>query len=139
MEVVVRRLSSNTLERKLWNLKRKNGLSRSNTSSACCVHIIWQDNEEVFIVLFSFNIVESCPCPASKMPLIEITEWLFSFHSLMLMFSSSIIWWIQQERDRLLAEVENLSANSDGQAQKLQDMHSQKLKALEAQVTIFFC
>ncbi|CAA2971860.1 kinesin KIN-4A isoform X1 [Olea europaea subsp. europaea] len=41
---------------------------------------------------------------------------------------------VQQERDRLLAEVENLSANSDGQAQKLQDMHSQKLKALEAQI-----
>ncbi|KAL2520918.1 Kinesin-like protein FRA1 [Forsythia ovata] len=41
---------------------------------------------------------------------------------------------VQQERDRLLAEVENLSANSDGQAQKLQDMHSQKLKGLEAQI-----
>ncbi|CAI9757911.1 unnamed protein product [Fraxinus pennsylvanica] len=41
---------------------------------------------------------------------------------------------VQQERDRLLAAVENLSANSDGQAQKLQDMHSQKLKALEAQI-----
>ena len=41
----------------------------------------------------------------------------------------------QQERDRLLAEVENLAANSDGQAQKLQDIHAQKLKTLEAQVT----
>ncbi|KAL0368983.1 UNVERIFIED_CONTAM: Kinesin-like protein KIN-4A [Sesamum calycinum] len=41
---------------------------------------------------------------------------------------------VQCERDRLLAEVENLSANSDGQAQKLQDMHAQKLKALEAQI-----
>ncbi|XP_027093252.1 kinesin-like protein KIN-4A isoform X2 [Coffea arabica] len=41
---------------------------------------------------------------------------------------------VQQERDRLLAEVENLAANSDGQAQKLQDMHSQKLKSLEAQI-----
>lgn len=43
---------------------------------------------------------------------------------------------LQQERDRLLGEVENL-ANSDGQAQKLQDVHSQKLKALEAQVPYF--
>ncbi|XP_031118224.1 kinesin-like protein KIN-4A isoform X2 [Ipomoea triloba] len=41
---------------------------------------------------------------------------------------------VQQDRDRLLAEVENLSANSDGQAQKLQDIHSQKLKALESQI-----
>lgn len=40
---------------------------------------------------------------------------------------------VQHERDRLLAEVENLSYNSDGQ--KLQDVHSQKLKALEAQVS----
>ncbi|KAI3465322.1 hypothetical protein Pfo_021985 [Paulownia fortunei] len=41
---------------------------------------------------------------------------------------------VQRERDQLLAEVENLSANSDGQAQKLQDVHSQKLKLLEAQI-----
>nr|GMC50474.1 kinesin-like protein KIN-4A isoform X1 [Ipomoea batatas] len=41
---------------------------------------------------------------------------------------------VQQDRDRLLAEVENLSANSDGHAQKLQDIHSQKLKALESQI-----
>ncbi|PON94237.1 Kinesin-like protein [Trema orientale] len=41
---------------------------------------------------------------------------------------------VQQERDRLLAEVENLAANTDGQAQKLQDTHSQKLKTLEAQI-----
>ncbi|KAL3512086.1 hypothetical protein ACH5RR_024803 [Cinchona calisaya] len=41
---------------------------------------------------------------------------------------------VQQERDRLLTEVENLAANSDGQAQKLQDMHAQKLKSLEAQL-----
>ncbi|XP_010523005.1 PREDICTED: kinesin-like protein KIN-4A isoform X2 [Tarenaya hassleriana] len=41
---------------------------------------------------------------------------------------------VQEERDRLLAEIENLAANSDGQAQKLQDVHSQKLKALEAQI-----
>ena len=41
---------------------------------------------------------------------------------------------MQQERDRLLAEVENLAANSDGQTQKLQDVHAQKLKALEGQV-----
>ncbi|CAN1274174.1 Kinesin-like protein KIN-4A [Linum perenne] len=41
---------------------------------------------------------------------------------------------VQQERDRLLAEIENLSANSDGQTQKLQDVHSQKLKTLEGQI-----
>ncbi|KAK9271250.1 hypothetical protein L1049_026840 [Liquidambar formosana] len=41
---------------------------------------------------------------------------------------------VQQERDRLLAEVENLSATSDGQTQKLQDIHAQKLKTLEAQI-----
>ncbi|KAJ8772897.1 hypothetical protein K2173_028074 [Erythroxylum novogranatense] len=41
---------------------------------------------------------------------------------------------VQQERDHLLAEIENLSAGSDGQAQKLQDIHSQKLKSLEAQI-----
>lgn len=40
---------------------------------------------------------------------------------------------VQKERDHLLDEVENLAA-SDGQAQKLQDVHSQKLKALEAQI-----
>ncbi|KAG8654782.1 kinesin-like protein KIN-4A isoform X2 [Manihot esculenta] len=41
---------------------------------------------------------------------------------------------VQQERDRLLAEIENLSASSDGQTQKLQDIHAQKLKALETQI-----
>ncbi|XP_012068304.1 kinesin-like protein KIN-4A isoform X2 [Jatropha curcas] len=41
---------------------------------------------------------------------------------------------VQQERDRLLAEIENLSSGSDGQAQKLQDIHAQKLKALESQI-----
>ncbi|XP_030496212.1 kinesin-like protein KIN-4A isoform X1 [Cannabis sativa] len=41
---------------------------------------------------------------------------------------------VQQERDRLLAEVENLAANTDGQTQKLQDVHSLKLKTLEAQI-----
>jgi hypothetical protein len=41
---------------------------------------------------------------------------------------------MQRERDCLLAEVENLAANSDGQTQKLEDTHSQKLKALESQV-----
>ncbi|KAK4352113.1 hypothetical protein RND71_027631 [Anisodus tanguticus] len=41
---------------------------------------------------------------------------------------------VQQERDRLLAEVENFAANNDGQAIKLQDTHSQKLKSLEAQI-----
>ncbi|XP_004291081.1 PREDICTED: chromosome-associated kinesin KIF4A [Fragaria vesca subsp. vesca] len=40
---------------------------------------------------------------------------------------------VQKERDHLLGEVENLAA-SDGQAQKLQDVHSQKLKGLEAQI-----
>lgn len=44
---------------------------------------------------------------------------------------------MQKERDHLLGEVENLAA-SDGQAQKLQDVHSQKLKALEAQVSKIF-
>ncbi|XP_028806911.1 kinesin-like protein KIN-4A isoform X2 [Neltuma alba] len=41
---------------------------------------------------------------------------------------------VQRERDHLLAEVENLSANSDGQTQKLEDVHAQKLKSLEAQI-----
>ncbi|URE24800.1 KISc [Musa troglodytarum] len=41
---------------------------------------------------------------------------------------------VQQERDRLLAEVENLAAASDGQVHKLPDNHLQKLKALEAQI-----
>ncbi|XP_030466555.1 kinesin-like protein KIN-4A [Syzygium oleosum] len=42
---------------------------------------------------------------------------------------------VQQERDRLLAEVENLAANSDGHTQKMQDIHAQKLKTLEAQIS----
>ncbi|XWS25579.1 hypothetical protein CRYUN_Cryun27aG0080200 [Craigia yunnanensis] len=41
---------------------------------------------------------------------------------------------VQQERDRLLAEIENLSAGSDGQTQKVQDIHAQKLKSLEGQI-----
>ncbi|KAF5740657.1 putative Kinesin heavy chain [Tripterygium wilfordii] len=41
---------------------------------------------------------------------------------------------VQQERDRLLAEVENLAANSDGQTQRSHDIHTQKLKTLEAQI-----
>ncbi|KAI4316678.1 hypothetical protein L6164_024634 [Bauhinia variegata] len=41
---------------------------------------------------------------------------------------------VQRERDHLLAEVENLAASSDGQTQKLEDIHAQKLKALEAQI-----
>jgi hypothetical protein len=41
---------------------------------------------------------------------------------------------MQQDRDRLLAEVENLAAGSDGQTHKSEDIHAQKLKALEAQV-----
>ncbi|CAN6721620.1 unnamed protein product [Malus baccata var. baccata] len=40
---------------------------------------------------------------------------------------------VQQDRDRLLGEVENLSAG-DGQPQKFQDVHTQKLKALEGQI-----
>ncbi|KAL0360918.1 UNVERIFIED_CONTAM: Kinesin-like protein KIN-4A [Sesamum radiatum] len=40
----------------------------------------------------------------------------------------------ERERDKLLAEIENLSTNSDGHAQKVQDAHSQKLKLLEAQI-----
>ncbi|KAF2571101.1 hypothetical protein F2Q70_00000259 [Brassica cretica] len=39
---------------------------------------------------------------------------------------------VQEERNRLLAEIENLA--SDGQAQKLQDVHAQNLKSLEAQI-----
>ncbi|URE33284.1 KISc [Musa troglodytarum] len=42
----------------------------------------------------------------------------------------------QKERDRLLSEVENLSANSDGQMHKLPDDYLQKLKTLEAQIII---
>ncbi|XP_023728461.1 kinesin-like protein KIN-4A [Lactuca sativa] len=41
---------------------------------------------------------------------------------------------VQIERDRLLTEVENLSASSDGQSQKMQDLHSHKLKSLESQI-----
>ncbi|XP_073003091.1 kinesin-like protein KIN-4A isoform X4 [Typha latifolia] len=41
---------------------------------------------------------------------------------------------VQQERDRLLAEVESLAATSDGQVHKLPDIHLQKLKSLEAQI-----
>ncbi|OIV97649.1 hypothetical protein TanjilG_12406 [Lupinus angustifolius] len=41
---------------------------------------------------------------------------------------------VQRERDCLLAEVENLAANSDGQTQKLEDIHAHKLKGLEAQI-----
>ncbi|XP_050365648.1 kinesin-like protein KIN-4A isoform X2 [Argentina anserina] len=43
---------------------------------------------------------------------------------------------VQQERDRLLTEVESLaSSNSDGQGQKLKDVHAQKLKTLETQIS----
>ncbi|BBH05966.1 P-loop containing nucleoside triphosphate hydrolases superfamily protein [Prunus dulcis] len=41
---------------------------------------------------------------------------------------------VQQERDRLLAEVESLATNSDIQGQKMQDVHAQKLKFLETQI-----
>nr|GEY17426.1 kinesin-like protein KIN-4A [Tanacetum cinerariifolium] len=40
----------------------------------------------------------------------------------------------KKERDRLQAEIQNLSATSDGQTQKLQDLHSHKLKSLESQI-----
>lgn len=42
---------------------------------------------------------------------------------------------VQQERDHLLAEVENLAANSDGQKQKVREVNAQKLKVLEAQIS----
>ncbi|XWS41870.1 hypothetical protein CRYUN_Cryun17cG0119800 [Craigia yunnanensis] len=42
---------------------------------------------------------------------------------------------VQQERDRLLAAVENRAANSDAQMQKMQEINVQKLKALEAQIS----
>ncbi|KAK7346970.1 hypothetical protein VNO80_21494 [Phaseolus coccineus] len=38
---------------------------------------------------------------------------------------------VQEERDRLWHEVENLATNSDGLAHKTQDVRGQKLKALE--------
>ncbi|KAA8531670.1 hypothetical protein F0562_006613 [Nyssa sinensis] len=41
---------------------------------------------------------------------------------------------VQQERDRLLAEIENFAATSDGQTQKMQNAYAQKLKTLEAQI-----
>ncbi|KAI3761150.1 hypothetical protein L1987_51558 [Smallanthus sonchifolius] len=37
---------------------------------------------------------------------------------------------VQKERDRLQTEIENLAASSDGQTQKLRDLHSHKLKSL---------
>ncbi|GLT50118.1 hypothetical protein SLA2020_236260 [Shorea laevis] len=42
---------------------------------------------------------------------------------------------VQQERDRLLEELENLAANSDGQTLKMKEANAQKLKALEAQIS----
>ncbi|XP_022740221.1 kinesin-like protein KIN-4A [Durio zibethinus] len=42
---------------------------------------------------------------------------------------------VQQERDRLLAAVENRAASSDVQMQKMQETNVQKLKALEAQIS----
>ncbi|CAL5435949.1 unnamed protein product [Camellia sinensis] len=41
---------------------------------------------------------------------------------------------VQQERDRLLAEIENLAAASDGQRQKMHKAYAQKLKSLETQL-----
>ncbi|KAM1262159.1 hypothetical protein ACFX13_028023 [Malus domestica] len=40
----------------------------------------------------------------------------------------------QKERDGLLAEVESLASNLDGQGKKMQDVHAQKLKSLETQI-----
>ncbi|XP_010426568.1 PREDICTED: kinesin-like protein KIN-4B [Camelina sativa] len=42
---------------------------------------------------------------------------------------------VQVERDLLLAEVEELAASSDRQAQVARDNHAQKLKALETQIS----
>ncbi|ESQ45500.1 hypothetical protein EUTSA_v10010087mg [Eutrema salsugineum] len=42
---------------------------------------------------------------------------------------------VQVERDILLAEVEELAASSDRQAQVARDTHAQKLKALETQIS----
>eukprot|EP00252_Welwitschia_mirabilis_P016492 TRINITY_DN3636_c0_g1_i2.p1 TRINITY_DN3636_c0_g1~~TRINITY_DN3636_c0_g1_i2.p1 ORF type:complete len:967 (+),score=258.83 TRINITY_DN3636_c0_g1_i2:92-2992(+) len=42
---------------------------------------------------------------------------------------------VQKERDRLLAEVENLAHMSDGQTQKIHETYVQKLKALETQIS----
>ena len=59
---------------------------------------------------------------------------IFSILQKKLKFIYALALWIQRERDCLLAEVENLAANTDGQTQKLEDIHAQKLKTLEAQV-----
>ncbi|KAH1082334.1 hypothetical protein J1N35_022095 [Gossypium stocksii] len=42
---------------------------------------------------------------------------------------------VQEDRDRLLAAVENRAANSDAQRQKRQEINVQKIKALEAQIS----
>eukprot|EP00252_Welwitschia_mirabilis_P016493 TRINITY_DN3636_c0_g2_i1.p1 TRINITY_DN3636_c0_g2~~TRINITY_DN3636_c0_g2_i1.p1 ORF type:complete len:1127 (+),score=289.52 TRINITY_DN3636_c0_g2_i1:329-3709(+) len=42
---------------------------------------------------------------------------------------------VQKERDRLLAEVENLANKSDGQAHKIHETYVQKLKFLETQIS----
>ncbi|XP_028071324.1 kinesin-like protein KIN-4A [Camellia sinensis] len=41
---------------------------------------------------------------------------------------------VQQERDRLLAKIENLAAASNGQRQKMHKAYAQKLKSLETQI-----
>ncbi|XP_028102524.1 kinesin-like protein KIN-4A isoform X2 [Camellia sinensis] len=41
---------------------------------------------------------------------------------------------VQQERDRLLAKIENLAAASDGQKQKMHKAYAHKLKSLETQI-----
>lgn len=71
---------------------------------------------------------------------VQVEYSLFSFYTLLIVEELSLMYVyfhvcrVQQERDRLLAEVENLAANSDGHTQKMQDIHAQKLKTLEAQV-----
>ncbi|KAL9680912.1 hypothetical protein QQ045_012693 [Rhodiola kirilowii] len=42
---------------------------------------------------------------------------------------------VQQERDKLMNEIQNRSLTNDGQTQKLHDGHTQKLKSLEAQIS----
>jgi kinesin family protein 4/21/27 len=70
----------------------------------------------------------------------EITQQISIAYSLRVreefFYLFTISYLLQRERDRLLAEIENLSASSDGQ--KLQDIHAQKLKTLEAQVIILY-
>ncbi|XLS77615.1 hypothetical protein HN51_061840 [Arachis hypogaea] len=63
----------------------------------------------------------------SKNPIQELPVELSSCVSLQVNFFFCLYFLI-------LAEVENFAANSDGQTQKLEDIHAQKLKELEAQI-----